>query len=102
MSFKKSIAGIVLGVSLIASAAFAVDYSKMSTVELSEMRGTMQNVTVEGRNAFRQEWQNRIQAMTQEEKQKYLGKPENAGQGMMKQDRDSMQNGGGMGGGGRR
>ncbi len=53
--------------------AFATDFGQHSTEELADMRGTMQNATVEERNAFRTEWQKRIQNMTQEERQKYLG-----------------------------
>jgi hypothetical protein len=72
---------LALAVALSASIVLAADYSKYTTDELNSMRGTMQNVTQQERDAFRAEWQKRIQNMTQEERQKYAGKPENAGQG---------------------
>jgi hypothetical protein len=94
---------------LTAGSILAADYSQYSTEELSKMRGTMQNVSEQERETFRMEWQKRIQNMTQEEREKYMGRPEDAGQGnMMKQrgmnqDRGYGMGGGkGMGGGGRR
>jgi hypothetical protein len=109
MDLKTGLFSAILGVSMLASSAFGVDYSTMSTEELSKMRGTMQNATIEEKNAFQNEWQKRVQNITQEEKQKYIGKPENAGQGnseMMQermkermQERDTMQQrGSSMGG----
>lgn len=105
MDLKTVLLGAIFGVSMLASSAFAADYSNMSTEELSKMRGTMQNATVEERNAFQNEWQKRVQNMTHEEKQKYMGKPENAGQSNMAQNRERMQErdtmqqkGSGMGG----
>jgi hypothetical protein len=65
-----------------ASALFAADYSTMSTEELASMRGKMQSATVQERSAFQNEWQKRIQTMTPEDRQKYLGKPQGAGQGV--------------------
>ncbi len=70
---------IVFAVTLSPYILFATDFSKYSTEELSNMRGTMQNATVEERNAFRTEWQKRIQNMSQEERQKYLGSPSSSG-----------------------
>jgi|GEM_PF-1165985 len=58
-----------------ASQAMAADYSQMSTEELAAMRGTMQNATVEERNAFRNEWQKRIRTMSPEERSRYMGPP---------------------------
>ncbi|MDX9714903.1 MAG: hypothetical protein RBT37_05695 [Dissulfurispiraceae bacterium] len=66
-----------------ASLAFSADYSSMSTEELAAMRGTMQNATTQERTAFQQEWLKRLNAMTPEEQQKYLGRPQGAGQGGM-------------------
>lgn len=91
MDLKTVFFGAIFGVSILASFAFAANYSNISTEELSKMRGTMQNATVEERNAFQNEWQKRIQNMTQEEKQKYIGKPENAGQSNMMQNHEMMQ-----------
>ena len=53
---------------------FASDYSQYSTEDLSSKRGTMQNATEQEREAFRYEWQKRVQNMSQEERQEYMGK----------------------------
>ena len=92
----------------------ATDYSAMTTEELAAKRGSMKQSTMEERNAFQNEWRNRVQKMTQEEKQKFMGQPENAprdgsgqkngqdqgkGNGQRLQDgsgSDSMNQGGGM------
>jgi len=95
MKVTLTLIGAIIGLAMLALSAFAVDYSAMTTEELAKLRGKMQNATVEERNAFQNEWQKRIQTMTQEDRQKYLGKPEIAGQGSM------MQQKGGMGGGGK-
>ena len=55
---------------LLASSAWAADYSHMSTDEMMNMRG---NVPVDDRPDFRQEMQKRMQNMTPEERQKYKG-----------------------------
>ena len=107
MDLKRGLISATLGVSVLASSAFGVDYSTMPTEELSKIRGAMQNATTEERNAFQQEWQKRIQDMTQEERQEYAGKTKNAGQGNMMQQRGSgmggrMGSGFGGGSGGRR
>jgi hypothetical protein len=51
----------MLGSAMLIAAAFAADYSAMTTEELANLRGKMQNATVEERNAFKNEWQKRIQ-----------------------------------------
>lgn len=58
---------------MVAGAAWAVDYSKMSNDELSAARGTLQQATQEDWNAFHTEWWKRLSAMTPEERQKYMG-----------------------------
>ncbi len=73
------------------------DYSSMSTEELSNSRGTLQEASEEERNAFRSEWQERMQNMTPEERQQYTGQPANA-----KRDDSSTQQRRGSGGGGRK
>ncbi|MEF3169238.1 MAG: hypothetical protein K6360_07945 [Deltaproteobacteria bacterium] len=87
------ISGLVTGIALFPMAAMAADYSGYSNEELAAMRGTMQNATEEERNAFRCEWQNRMQDMTPEEMAQYTGKgqggkgnrsPQGSGQGSMK------------------
>ena len=59
----------------------AQDYQSMSTEELSNLRGTMYRVSQEEKDAFRAEWTKRLQAMSAEEKQKYLGPGQGRGKG---------------------
>jgi hypothetical protein len=68
----------LLGLSLMATPVLAADYSSMTTEELSSLRGTMRNATQEEHSAFQQEWQSRMQQMTPDERQKYMGRPDNA------------------------
>lgn len=83
---------------LLASAAWATDFSQMSTEEMMNMRGS---VPVADRPAFQQEMQKRMQSMTPQERQKYKpmgkGMGMNMGQGMgqgkgMGMRRNCMQN----------
>lgn len=70
----KKAALIATGILLMSVSAWAAtDYSAMSTEELSKIRGTLQSATEEERNAFRNEWQNRVQTMTAEERQQFMG-----------------------------
>lgn len=69
---------LVLGLGILAGNAFAEDYSQYATEELASMRGTLQDASQEERDAFRAEWQKRVQDMTPEERQKYTGRPDNA------------------------
>ena len=71
----------------------ATDYSAMTNEELAAQRGSMKQATIEERNAFQNEWQNRVQKMSPEEKQKVMGQPENA-----PRDGSGQKNGQGMGG----
>ncbi|MGV1100517.1 DUF1104 domain-containing protein [Thiovibrio sp. JS02] len=90
----------------------ATDYSAMTNEELAAKRGSMKEATVEERNAFQNEWQNRVQKMSPEERQKAVGQPENAprdGSGQKNGRKQGMGGSGGgmggmggMGGGGRR
>src|SRR5574340_1084178 len=98
MKVTLSLISAIIGLAMLALSAFAVDYSTMTTEELAKLRGKMQNAAVEERNAFKNEWQKRIQSMTQEDRQKYLGKPGIAGQGSMLQQKGGMGGGGGRGG----
>lgn len=73
---------IIIG--LLASAAWATDFSHMSTEEMMKMRGS---VPADDRPAFREEMQKRMQSMSMEERQKYMqtkgmGMGQNMGQGM--------------------
>ena len=56
---------------LSAPAWAASDYSSMSTEKLAQMRETIHNAGEEERNAFRHEWQNRYQQMTEQERLQY-------------------------------
>lgn len=73
------IVGIVLGACLLALPALAAtDYSTMSNEELAAMRGTMRDAAPAERDSFRAEWQNRVNTMSQAERQTAVGRPENA------------------------
>ncbi len=66
----------ILTVSLIFSGhVHATDFSNYSTEELSEMRRTMRDASTEERAAFREEWQKRLNEMTEEERQQYMRGP---------------------------
>lgn len=79
-SIKKTL--VVLGaLMLVATAAWAVDYSKMSNDELGMARGNMYNANQEEWNAFHTEWWKRLSQMSPEERQKYMGKCMGRGQG---------------------
>lgn len=99
------ISTILAGSLLSATLAFAAtDYSAMTNEELAAKRGTMQQNTVEERNAFQNEWQKRVQQMSPEEKQKAMRQPENAprdGSGQKSGQGQGMGSGtgGGMGSG---
>jgi hypothetical protein len=73
---KLGIAALLIG--LTSTPLFASDYSSMSIDELANIRGTLFNATIVERNEFRNEWQKRIQSMTFEERQQYMGRPSNA------------------------
>jgi len=68
----------LLAAGMLSIPAFAADYSAMSNEELSALRGTMRTATDQERDAFRQEWQKRVHAMTPEEAEIYRGRPANA------------------------
>ena|SRR3990167_7788750 len=101
-SQTKRISAILAFSLLTATLAFAAtDYSAMTTEELSAKRGSMKQATVEERNAFQNEWQNRVQKMSPEEKQKAMGQPENAPRdGAGQKSGQGQGRGSGMGGGG--
>ncbi len=78
---------IIIG--LLASAAWAADFSQMSTEELMNMRGS---VPVDDRPAFQQEMQKRMQSMTPQERQKYKGMGQSKGMRMEKCIRQNSMN----------
>jgi hypothetical protein len=59
-------------------ALWATDFSQMSTEELMNMRGT---VSLDERPTFQQEMQKRMQTLTPEERQKYMGSGQRQGMG---------------------
>lgn len=79
----RSIKPIVIAafILLLSSLAAAADYQSLSTEELSQLRGTMFDKPQADRDAFREEWQKRIELMTDEEKNKYLSSGSGRGAG---------------------
>ncbi|WP_028989901.1 DUF1104 domain-containing protein [Thermithiobacillus tepidarius DSM 3134] len=69
---KTALLTLMLGSTLALSTAWAADYRSMSTEELANMRGQVQTLPQTERNAFQQEWQNRVRSMSQEEQRRYL------------------------------
>jgi len=55
------------------------NYSALSTEELARLRSTLQNEPQEERAAFIKEWQKRVEAMTPEERAKYIGTAKEGG-----------------------
>lgn len=85
----KRIMAMVLGLGLLSSPVWAAtDYSSKTNEELAALRGSMRELSQEERDAFRTEWQSRVNSMTQEERQQAVGRPENA-----VRDGAGMQNG---------
>jgi len=74
-------------IALLASGAWAADFSQMSTEQMMNMRGRNMrgSVPVDDRPAFQQEMQKRMQSMSPQERQKYMKKNRAMGQrqGMM-------------------
>jgi uncharacterized protein (DUF2236 family) len=77
---KKLGATIIAMAMMLGGVAYAVtDYSSYSTEELSRIRGTLQSASPEERDAFRKEWQSRMQQMSPEERIRYAGRKMGAG-----------------------
>ncbi len=68
----------LITIALLASGAFAADFSQMSTEEMMNMRGS---VPMADSPTFQQEMQKRMQSMSPQERQKYKGM-RGQGQGM--------------------
>ncbi len=83
----------LITIALLASGAFAADFSQMSTEEMMNMRGS---VPVSDRPTFQQEMQKRMQSMTPQERQKYKGMGQQ-GMGMNKGQGQGIGQGKGMG-----
>jgi len=70
----------ILIMALVATAAWSVDYSQMSTEELMQLRGTL---SASERPAFKAEMQKRMQSMSAEERQQMMqGRSKGKGKGM--------------------
>jgi hypothetical protein len=67
---------------MVAGAAWAVDYTSMSTEDLSRMRGTLNNASQPEWDAFHAEWQKRLGQMTPEQRQQYIGPGRGRGMAM--------------------
>ena len=90
----------LLGALMLVTPVLAADYSSMTTEELAALRGTQRNATVQEQEAFKQEWQGRVQQMSPEERQQFAGKPANAAQdGSGAKYRQGTRSGSGSGGG---
>ena len=86
-----------LALFIMSSPALSADYTTMTTEELSNVRGTLYNAPEAERNAFRNEWQKRINQMTPEERTQYMGSGKGKGKG--KGYGGGKGQGSGMGGG---
>ncbi|MBS3918373.1 MAG: hypothetical protein KG012_05750 [Deltaproteobacteria bacterium] len=84
MKFKVLVLTTMFCITLLGSSVFGADYTKMKTEELARLRETIKNATPGEKKAFEEEWEKRVQKMTQEEKQRYLGE----GQGKTTQERE--------------
>lgn len=79
LTLSSLIGCLLLGISICMTPVFgATAYSTMTNEQLSAMRGTMRDAPVEEQEAFRAEWQERIQNMTIEERRELTGRPESA------------------------
>ncbi len=82
MKTIKTVTGILTALVISTTCAFAVDYSQYSTEELAAMRSQMRNATQEERDAFRKEWQSRMQNMDPSERSTYqMGRGKGSGSG---------------------
>ena len=84
---------VIILTALLASAAWAVDYSQISTEALMNMRGT---ISVNEQPAFRAEMQKRMQTMTPTQRQELMQRPAKAqgmGKGMNSQRGQGMSKG---------
>ncbi len=82
----------VIILALLASVAWAADFSQMSTEEMMNMRGS---VPVDERPDFQKEMQKRMQSMSLEERQKYMqtkSMGQGMGKGMMGMGQNCMKN----------
>ncbi|WP_310598731.1 DUF1104 domain-containing protein [Desulfobulbus sp.] len=69
---KKTLLAICC-VAMTIGTAWAMDYSAMSSDQLSAQRGALNNASQEEWHAFHTEWWKRLSQMSPEERQKYIG-----------------------------
>lgn len=60
------------------TAAWGLDYAQMTTEELFQLHGAVQNASEIERKEYQLEWEKRVATMTDEEKQQYLTSPGNS------------------------
>ncbi|MCK5110055.1 MAG: hypothetical protein KAQ94_00950 [Arcobacteraceae bacterium] len=77
----------LMGIVLIATSLFAVDYTNMSVDELANLRGS---VPAEDRDAFRSAFQEKTQYMSPEERMAY-SKGQGQGNGQMTRQRNQTK-----------
>ena len=82
------------------SMGMCTDFNSMTTEELSALRGTMYNAPQEERDEFRAVWRKRIDQMSADEKEKFLGPGGGRGKGSRSGDGLGDGSGRGRGGGG--
>ncbi len=79
MTITGRIGCMILGLSLLSMPVLAAtDYNNLTNEEMAAKRGTMRDATSDDRDAFRTEWQTRVNNMSQEERQLAVGRPQAA------------------------
>lgn len=63
-------------VTVVCTAALAMDFGNMSNQELFELRGAIQNAPEPDKTAYQTEWEKRLSCMTDEEKNQFTQPPE--------------------------
>lgn len=58
------------------TAAWAMDFNRMTNQELADLRGAIRNASQEEQSAFQLEWEKRQAVMTEEEKKLFAPPPE--------------------------
>ena len=58
--------------------AWGIDYAQMTTEELFQLHGAVQNASENERKDYQLEWDKRVAAMTDEEKQQYVTSSDNS------------------------
>jgi hypothetical protein len=77
--------------------AQAADYQSMTTEELSQIRGSLYNASQEERDAFHEEWNNRLANMDATERDHYTSSAPGRGNGLRDGSGAGRQGGSGQG-----